>query len=71
ACWNRCEEVMQATLTFINQQGLYRGAAAALKKILDCLASGHWQECQLSATMASRLIEFVKESEAELGVEVD
>ena len=67
ACWNRCEEVMQASLTFINQQGLYRGAAAALKKILDCLASEHWQDCQLSATMASKLIAFVKESEAELG----
>jgi hypothetical protein len=67
ARWNRCEEVMQATLTFINQQGLYRGAAAALKKILDCLVSEHWQDCQLSATMASKLIEFVKESEAELG----
>ena len=57
---------MQASLKFINRQGLYRGAAADLKEILDCLTSEHCQECQLSATMASKLIEFVKESETEL-----
>jgi hypothetical protein len=67
ACWNRCDEVMQASLKFINQQGLYRGAAATLKELLDDLASEHSSDCELSATMASKLIEFVKESEAELG----
>ncbi len=67
ACWNRSQEVMQASLEFINQQGVYRGAAATLKEILDCLASEHSQHCELSATMAAKLIEFVKESEAELG----
>lgn len=67
ACWNRCQEVMQASLKFINQQGVYRGAAGTLKELLDCLASEHSRHCELSATMASKLIEFVKESEAELG----
>ena len=67
ACWNRCQQVMQASLKFINQQGLYRGAAATLKKLLDVLTSEHPPACELSATMASELIEFVKESEAELG----
>jgi len=67
ACWNRCEEVMQTSLTFINQQGVYCGAAATLKEILDCLASEHSQHCELSVTMASKLIKFVEESEAELG----
>ena len=66
-CWNRCQEVMQASLKFINQQGVYRGAAGTLKELLDCLASEHSQHCELSATMASKLIEFVKESESELG----
>lgn len=66
ACWNRCQEVMQASLKFINQQGVYRGASAALKELLGCLASEHSQHCELSATMASKLIDFVKESEAEL-----
>lgn len=67
ACWNRCQQVMQVSLKFINQQGLYRGAAATLKKLLDVLTSEHPPACELSATMASELIEFVKESEAELG----
>jgi hypothetical protein len=66
-CWNRCQEVMQASLKFINRQGIYRGAAEALKSLLDRLASEHSQPCERSATMASKLIEFVKESEAELG----
>jgi len=66
ACWNRCQEVMQASLKFINQQGVHRGAAATLKELLDCLASEH-QHCELSATMTSKLIKFVEESEAELG----
>jgi hypothetical protein len=67
ACWNRCQEVMQASLKFINQQGVYRGASSTLKELLDRLASEHSQHCELSATMASKLIMFVKESEAELG----
>ena len=67
ACWNRCQDVMQASLKFINQHGLYRGVAAALKELLDGLAGEQSQHCELSATMASKLIEFVKESEAELG----
>ena len=67
ARWNRCQKVMQASLKFINHQGLYRGAAAALKELLDDLASEYTQHCELSATMASKLIEFVQESEAELG----
>ncbi len=67
ACWGRCDEVMQASLKFINQQGVYRGAAATLKELLDRLAGEQWQHCELSATMASKLIAFVKESEAELG----
>ena len=66
ACWNRCEDVMQASLAFINQQGVYRGAAAKLKELLDHLASEHSQHCELSETMASKLITFVTESEAEL-----
>lgn len=64
--WNRCQEMMQESLTFINQQGLYRGVAATLKELLDGIASTHSQHCELSATMATKLIEFVKESEMKL-----
>jgi hypothetical protein len=66
ACWHRCEEVMQASLKFINRQGVYRGAAAALTELLDHLAEEHPEHSELSKTMAAKLIEFVKESEAEL-----
>ena len=66
-CWNRCQEVMQASLKFINRQGVYRGAAGTLKSLLDRLASEYSWHCELSTTMASKLIAFVKESEAELG----
>lgn len=67
AGWSRCQEVMQASLKFINQQGLYRGAAAHLKEILGGLASEHSPPCELSTTMAAKLVAFVQESETALG----
>jgi hypothetical protein len=66
AAWNRCQQVMQASLEFINTQGIYRGAAAELEQLLDIQAREHGQQCELSATMRDRLLEFVKTSEAEL-----
>jgi hypothetical protein len=67
AIWNRCEEVMQASLSFINQQGVYRGAAAKLEKALALVRTEHPLDCERSATMASKLIAFVEESESQLG----
>ena len=61
--WNRCEEVMQASLSFINRQGVYRGAAAALEVALDAARKEHPADCNLSSTMASELIMFVGDSE--------
>ncbi len=66
ATWNRCEEVMQASLSFINRHGLYRGAAARLKNVLDQVADKHPPDCALSRAMASKLIAFVEESERQL-----
>jgi hypothetical protein len=66
ACWNRCETVMQASLTFINQQGLSRGTAEKLKAVLDDLSASWGERCELSETMASKLIAFVRESELAL-----
>lgn len=63
ACWNRCEAVMQASLKFINQDGLYRGSAAKLQVVLDELVSSWETTCELSETMAAKLIEFVRASE--------
>ena len=54
---------MQASLSFINRQGVYRGAAAALEVALDAARKEHPVDCNLSATMASELITFVRESE--------
>jgi hypothetical protein len=67
AIWSRCEEVMQASLSFINRHGVYRGVAAKLKTELDRVRAEHPPDCELSATMASKLIAFVADSEAQLG----
>lgn len=66
AVWNRCEDVMQASLSFINRQGVYRGAAAALEVALNAVRNEHSVDCKLSTTMASELIKFVRESELQL-----
>ena len=63
AAWNRCEEVMQASLSFINRQGIYRGAAAEMEVALNAVRKDHPADCHLSATMASELTTFVRESE--------
>jgi len=64
--WNRCQEVMQASLGFINRHGVYRGAAAKLKKELDDVRATHPNDCEVSTTMASKLIAFVEASELQL-----
>jgi hypothetical protein len=66
ACWRRCQEVMQASLGFINREGVYRGASGDLKKVLEGLQGRHPQDCETSLTMATKLLEFVKESETGL-----
>jgi hypothetical protein len=64
--WNRCQAVMQASLGFINRHGVYHGAAAKLKIELDEVRTTHPPRCELSATMAERLIAFVEASESKL-----
>jgi hypothetical protein len=64
--WNRCQQVMQASLKFINTQGIYRGAAAELEQLFADQTREHGQQCELSTTMREKLIEFVKTSESEL-----
>ena len=56
AVWNRCQEVLQVSLAFINRHGVYHGAAAKLKIELDALRSTHPPDCELRTTMlASRV----------------
>lgn len=64
--WNRCQEVMQASLGFINRHGVYHGVAAKLKTELAELRTTHPPDCKLSRTMAAKLLAFVKESESKL-----
>ena len=64
--WNRCQEVLQASLSFINRHGVYHGAAAKLKDALDAVRTTHPPDCELSATMASKLLTFVEASESKL-----
>jgi len=63
--WNCCQEILQASLRFINRHGVYRGAAAKLKKELDELATD-LPDCELGSTMATKLVAFVEESELKL-----
>jgi hypothetical protein len=64
AIWNRCQEIMQASLKFINQQGLSLGSAKQLKSTLEDLMESWPTACELSKKMASTLIAFVRESES-------
>jgi len=66
AVWSRCQDVMQASLGFINRHGIYQGAAAKLKIKLEELRSTHPPDCKLSATMSAKLLAFVEESESKL-----
>lgn len=65
--WNRCQQVMQTSLKFINTQGIFPGAAAELKQLLALQAREHGQQCAPSTSMGDKLIEFIKTSESELG----
>ena len=64
--WNRCQEVMQASLSFINRHGVYHGVAAKLEIELNKLRSVHPLDCEASAMTASKLIAFVASSESQL-----
>lgn len=66
AIWNRCQQIMQASLKFINQQGLSRGSAKLLKSNLKDLMTSWPSACELSKKMASALIAFVRKSESAL-----
>lgn len=59
--WNACQAVVSASITFINEQGLFRGAADQLAEELDSLPT-----CEGSQGVADRLLEFVRQSEEKL-----
>ena len=61
AVWRECEEVVEKGVTFINKQGLFRGAADQLRGLVSSDMS-HARSRQLSA----KLIEFVAAAESQL-----
>lgn len=59
--WNSCQAVVSASVTFINEQGLFRGAANRLAAKLESLPT-----CDDSRAVADRLLDFVRQSEEKL-----
>lgn len=59
--WSECQSVISASLTLINQHGLFRGAANQLAAQLEPLRT-----CDDSRAVADRLVDFVRQSEEQL-----
>lgn len=58
AAWDECQTVVSKSLTFINQQYLHRGAAAALRDVI-----GNSLAHPKSRELSERLINFVQQAE--------
>lgn len=61
AVWQECQDVVSASVTFINEQGLFKGASRKLQSLI-----GDNLEHATTKKLAQRLIDFVAESEAPL-----
>lgn len=59
--WSACQAVVSTSVTFINKQGLFRGAADQLADILESV-----RECADSNAVADQLLQFVRQSEQQL-----
>lgn len=59
--WSRCQDVVSMSVTFVNEQGLFSGAADQLSKLLASLTM-----CPTSRTVADRLLEFIRMYEQKL-----
>jgi hypothetical protein len=62
AVWQECQDVVSASVTFINEQGLFQGASSELRAVI-----GKELKHATSKELAQRLIDFVAESEKPLG----
>jgi hypothetical protein len=61
AVWQECQDVVSASLTFINEQYLFRGAADALQSVI-----GDSLQYDKSKELAKRLVDFVRDAEQQL-----
>jgi hypothetical protein len=68
--WSRCQAVVSASLTFINEQGLYVGAAEDLKALLTELKVSRSVSCQASQQVIDELLTFTADSEKQLEAEM-
>lgn len=64
ACWRRCQDVMTASLSFINRNGLSQGTSKALAAMLEEFRTDESQHCETSDSLARELTAFVADSEA-------
>ena len=64
ASWNRCQQLIDAALAFVNQKGIYRGAAKQLESVLAETAQTWETRCEASQAMREGLIEHVARSES-------
>jgi hypothetical protein len=62
AVWQECQDVVSASVTFINEQGLFQCASSELRALI-----GKELRHATSKELAQRLIDFVAESEELLG----
>ena len=61
AVWQECQNVVSASLTFINEQSLFKGASSELRAVI-----GDELEHATSKELAQQLIDFVAKSEEPL-----
>lgn len=62
AVWHSCQNVISVSITFINEQGLFRGAASQLRQEL----AAHLTD-STTRVLAGRLLRFLKRAEESLG----
>jgi hypothetical protein len=64
ASWNRCQELINVTLKFVNTEGLYRDASKRLTTQLQDTARNWPKRCEASDTVMKGLIEHAVASES-------
>ena len=67
--WSACQDVVSSALTFINEQGVFQGAARELRAHVRARQRGVCKKDPLNAAsrrVLSRLLEFVRATESQL-----
>jgi hypothetical protein len=59
--WQACQEVVSTTLTLLNEQGIFRGAAREFQRRM-----AHLGRHRLSQQLAQTVVEFLRETEQQL-----